>query len=170
VRAGIFRPVSDLLDLRTLNATWHLGPFAEVRVGEHVTRYVRRGSGSPIVLLAADIEADPIWGPLVDTLGPSHRLFIPEPQQNGTQSLACLRGFIEGVGLSGITIVAGGASAAPALELAIGDDFTVHKLVLITSDSVPAEWSDERVLQVRPEWTLAESVERVLEFVGSESS
>ena len=165
---AILDPVSNLLDLRTINATWHLGPFAEVRVGEHVTRYVRRGSGPAVVLLAPDIEVNPIWVPLVESLTPGHRLFIPEPLPAGPHSLACLRGFIEGIGLSAITLVAGGASAASALELATGDDFTVRKLVLLTSDGVPLSLLDGRVFQVRPEWSPAESVERTLEFLGSD--
>ena len=165
----ILVPVSNLLDLRTINATWHLGPFAEVRVGGHVTRYVRRGTGPAVVLLAADIETNPIWEPLVESLTPGHRLFIPEPLPAGTHSLVCLRGFVEGIGLSGIGLVAGGASAASALELATGDDFTVQKLVLLTSDGVSSSRSDERVLQVRPEWSPAKSVERISAFLGSGS-
>ena len=57
--------MSDLLSLCTSNATWHSGPCAEVRVGEHVTRYVRRGSGPSVVLIGADAKANPVWGPLV---------------------------------------------------------------------------------------------------------
>jgi hypothetical protein len=164
VLTAIFRPVSQTLDLRTLNATWHLGPFAEVRVSGHVTRYVRRGSGPSVVLLAADIEANPIWAPLVDSLSPGHRLFIPEP--DGVQSLPCLRGFVEGIGLAGFTLVAGGASSGPALELTTSDDFTVRKLVLLTSEGVPSSRLDWRVFHVRPEWSPAEAVDRILEFLA----
>jgi hypothetical protein len=168
VVAAKFTSVSDLLDLRAIHATWHLGPFAEVRVGDHVTRYVRRGTGPSVVLLAADIETNPIWVPLVESLTPGHRLFIPEPSVEGVHSVSCLRGFVEGIGLAGFTLVAGGASAVSAFELATGEDFTVHKLVLITSDGIPADRSDSRVFQLRPEWTTTESVERILEFMGSE--
>ena len=167
--AAILSPVSNVIDLHTLNATWHLGPFAEVRVGDRVTRYVRRGSGPSVVLLASGIEANPIWVPLVDSLTPGHRLFIPQPPPEGVPSLPCLRGFVEGIGLSSFTLVAGGRSALPAFELATGDDFTVRKLVLLTSEGIPPVRSDSRVFAVRPEWSAAESVERILGFLGSKS-
>jgi hypothetical protein len=170
VLADILSPVSNVLDLRTVNATWHLGPFAEVRVGDHVTRYVRRGNGPSVVLLGMGVETNPIWVPLVESLTPGHRLFIPQPPAEGVHSFSCLRGFIEGLGLSAIMLVAGGASAAPALELATADDFTVRKLVLVTGEGVSSGWADERVFVARPEWPTAESVARILEFLGSESS
>ena len=168
--AGIFPPVSNVIDLRTLNATWHLGPFAEVRVGDHVTRYVRRGSGPSVVLLASGIETNPIWVTLVESLAPGHRLFIPQPPPEGVHSLPCLRGFVEGIGISACTLVAGGASAEPAFELATGDDFTVRKLVLITSDGVPNGRADSRVFVVRADCTPGESVDRILAFLGSDSN
>ena len=50
--------MSNLLDLCTANPTTQLGPCAEVRVGEHVTRYVRRGTGPSVVVVGADACTD----------------------------------------------------------------------------------------------------------------
>jgi hypothetical protein len=158
--------VSDLLDLCTLNATWNRGPCAEVRVGEHVTRYVRRGTGPSVVLLGADAEANPIWSPLVESLSTSHRLVVPQMPLECVDSSEWLRGFIEGIGLTSVVMIAGGALADAALELATADDFTVRKLVLVPNDGAIGQASD-RLLWVSPDWPTADSVRRIEEFVAS---
>jgi len=138
--------VSDLLDLRSVNATWHLGPCAEVRVGEHVTRYVRRGSGPSAVLLAADTESNPMWEVVLGSLAGSHRLVIPQPPPDDADAGTWLRGFVEGLGMSSCVVIAGGALADAALELTLGDDLTVRKLVLVD----PALVANDRVFVVPP--------------------
>jgi len=160
--------VSDLLDLRTLNEAWHLGPCAEVRVGEHVTRYVRRGSGPSAVLLGAEPESSPIWRSLVDWVGSSHRVTIPQAPSDGVDAGDWLRGFIEGLGLTAFVLFAGPEFGAAALDLTTADDFTVGKLVLLPDQHSPVGKSSDRVLWILPEWSPAEASARVETFLSTE--
>ena len=166
--------MSNLLDLCTSNATSHLGPCAEVRVGEHVTRYVRRGSGPSVVVIGADAEANPLWTPLVEQLTAAHRVVVPQAPPSGTDVSGWLRGFIEGIGLSSIVLIAGSTASSAALDLAITDDFTVRRLVLLPSGENngggtadrPMGQAADRTLWVLPNWSLAESLSHIARFVA----
>ena len=162
--------MSDLLDLRTVNEAWHAGPCAEVRVGEHVTRYVRRGSGPSVVLLGAESESSPVWKSLVEWLGSSYRITVPQAPSDGTDASEWLRGFIEGLGLSGFVLVAGAEFRAAALDLGAADDLTVHKLVLLPDQRSPVGQSSSRILWILPEWTPAEALRRIETFLSTEES
>jgi hypothetical protein len=156
--------VSELLDPRTINATWHLGPFAEVRVGDHVTRYVRRGTGPSIILLLGDTEANPLWSSLIETLVASHRVIIPQPAPEGERSAVCLRGFIEGIGACDLVMIAGGSAISAALEVAAADEFTVRKLILLPTGASNTEPS-ERILWIPRDQSTASSMQRIEEFL-----
>ena len=132
--------MSDLLDLCAPNATWRDGPCAEVRVGDHVIRYVRRGSGSSVVLLGADSNANPLWKPLIEALAANHRIVVPQLPPTQADVGSWLHGFVEGIGLSSIVLIAGAPWTEPALELAAEDDVTIRKLILIptTDSALPA--------------------------------
>ena len=162
--------MSDLLDLCTPNATWDVGPHAEVRVGEHVTRYVRRGTGPSVVLVGADADTDPVVLPLITTLAPNHRLIVP--QTPSADDLATwLRGFIEGIGLSEITLIAGNQPASAAVDLVAVDDFTIGKLVVLAGASnANGKHSSERILWVDPGWSTDDAVSRVARFITHESA
>ena len=160
--------MSDLLDLRTVNEAWHVGPCAEVRVGEHVTRYVRRGSGPSVVLLGAQPESSPIWRSLVEWLGSSHRVTIPQAPSDDSDTGEWLRGFIEGLGLTAFALFAGAEFRAAALDLTTADDFTVHKLVLLPDQHSSAGESSDRVLWILPDWSPAEASTRVETFLSTE--
>ena len=160
--------MSDLLDLRTVNDACHVGPCAEVRVGDRVTRYVRRGSGPSVVLLGAEPESSPTWKSLVDWLGSNHRVTIPQAPSNAIEAGEWLRGFIEGLGLTAFVLIAAPEFHAAALDLASADDFTVHKLVLLPAHGSPAEPSSSRVLWILPDWSPAEIARRLETFLSSE--
>ena len=160
--------MSDLLDLRSVNEAWHVGPCAEVRVGDHVTRYVRRGSGPSAVLLGAESESSPMWRSLVEWLGSSYRITIPQAPSDGTDASEWLRGFIEGLGLSAFVLFASPEFRAAALDLATVDDLTVHKLVLLADKSPPVGESSSRVLWILPGWTLADASRRIEMFLSTE--
>ncbi len=165
---GDLDSVSDLLDLRTVNATWHAGPCAEVRVGEHVTRYVRRGSGPGAVLLGAESGTSPVWASLIEWLDVSFRVTVPQAPSNGIDRSEWLRGFIEGLGLSSFVLVAGSEFCAAALDLAAVDDFTVSKLVLLPDESSSVGRSGTRALWIRPEWAPNEALRRIEKFLLTE--
>ena len=160
--------MSDLLDLRTVNEAWHVGPCAEVRVGEHVTRYVRRGSGPSVVLLGAESESTPIWRSLVEWLGSDYRITIPQAPSDDTDRSEWLRGFIEGLGLSAFILVASAEFRAAALDLAAADDLTVHRLVLLPDPSSPVGQSTSRDLWIVPDWTPTEALRRIETFLSTE--
>ena len=160
--------MSDLLDLRTVNEAWHVGPCAEVRVGEHVTRYVRRGSGPSVVLLGAEAESNAMWRSLVEWLGSNYRITIPQAPSDGADRSEWLRGFIEGLGLSAFILVASTEFRAAALDLATADDLTVHKLVLLPDPSSPIRQSTSRELWIGPAWTPTEALRHMETFLSTE--
>jgi hypothetical protein len=145
-----------------------------VRVGEHVTRYVRRGSGPSVVVVGADVEANPLWTPLVEQLTAAHRVVVPQAPPTGTDVSAWLRGFIEGIGLSSIVLIAGSTASSAALDLATTDDFTVRRLILLPSgESNGVGTTDrsmgpaaDRTLWVLPDWSHTESLSRIARFVA----
>ncbi len=169
--------MSNLLDLCTADSTTRLGPCAEVRVGEHVTRYVRRGTGPSVVVVGADAQASPVWSPLVEQLVGSHRVVVPQQPPEGADVGTWLRGFIEGIGLTAIVLIAGGAATAASVDLTASDDFTVRRLVLLptaggngdTPDPGPVagQAAVDRTLWVVPEWTTADALQRIESFIGA---
>jgi hypothetical protein len=169
--------VSNLLDLCTADSTTRLGPCAEVRVGEHVTRYVRRGTGPSVVVVGADAQASPVWSPLVEHLVESHRVVVPQQPPEGADVGTWLRGFIEGIGLTAIVLIAGGAATAASVDLTASDDFTVRRLVLLppagengdTPDTgrVDGQTAVDRMLSVAPEWSTADALQRIESFISA---
>jgi hypothetical protein len=169
--------VSNLLDLCTADSTTRLGPCAEVRVGEHVTRYVRRGTGPSVVVVGADAQASPVWSPLVEQLVGTHRVVVPQQPPEGADVGTWLRGFIEGIGLTAIVLIAGGAATAASLDLTASDDFTVRRLVLLptagengdTPDAgrVDGQTAVDRMLWVLPDWTTADALQRIESFISA---
>jgi hypothetical protein len=169
--------VSNLLDLCTADSTTRLGPCAEVRVGEHVTRYVRRGTGPSVVVVGADAQASPVWSPLVEQLVESHRVVVPQQPPEGADVGTWLRGFIEGIGFTAIVLIAGGAATAASLDLTASDDFTVRRLVLLptagengdTPDAgrVDGQTAVDRMLWVLPDWTTADALQRIESFISA---
>ena len=165
--------MSDLLDLCTSSATWQVGPCAEVRVGDHVTRYVRRGTGPSVVLVGADANTNPVVLPLITKLAPNHRLIVP--QTPVADDLAgWLRGFIEGLGLADISLIAGDLPAAAATELAATDDFTIGKLVVLPQNAPTAHANgkhlSDRILWVDATWSADDAVTRIARFISGEAA
>jgi len=76
-----------------------------------------------------------------------------------------LRGFIEGVGLTSVVIVAGPRLAHAAYELATADEFTVSKLVVLPDDeSLPASPSS-RILCIQRSSSPRDAVQEIEEFL-----
>ena len=105
-------------------------------MADHVTRYVRRGVGPPVVVLrAGDGDAD-LWPELLETIAARCRLIVPEVPGAGA-GVVCpdfaswIRGFLDGVGLPPVALVAAGAFCVPALELALLDPDRLAGLVLV---------------------------------------
>jgi hypothetical protein len=77
-----------------------------------------------------------------------------------------LRGFIEGIGVSSIVLIAGDAAFSAALDLATTDDFTVRRLILLTTTSNGSQPASDRTLWILPEWSPADSLRRTEAFLG----
>jgi len=159
--------VSDVLDLRAVNAAFSFGPCAEVRVGEHAIRYVRSGSGPCVMLLGAADEANPLWAPLVDALASRHRIVIPQPPADSVDASAWLRCFAEGLGLSSSVLITGPTLAGAALNLANADDITVRKVVVIGDDHSPSGTASSHTLWIEPDCPVSEALRRVHAFLGA---
>jgi hypothetical protein len=104
---------------------------AEVRVGGYVTRYVRRGVGRPVVLLAAPSETNALWPELLDAIAAQRRLVLPDVPVSEARFSSWLRGFLDGVGLPLVSLIAAGSCCLPAVELALLDPDRFERLVLI---------------------------------------
>ena len=104
-------------------------------------------AGRPSSCVGADAKANPVWEPLVERLELGHRIVVPQPPPVSADITAWLRGFIEGLGLSDVVLIAGNGTSSAALELASTDDFLVRKLVLMPNAGDPVGTaSSERTL------------------------
>ena len=120
-----------------------------------------------MVLVGPDAAANPIWAPLVEHLAPTHRLVVPQLPPATADVATWLRGFIEGIGLTSIVLIAGNGTSAAALEVASTDDFLVRKLVLVPSSADPIQLSDsEQAMLVPPSAPSDDSVRRIADFIA----
>jgi hypothetical protein len=118
-----------------------------------------------------------MWRRLVEGLAPSHRIFLTQPPPAGVDVMTWLRGFIEGIGLASIILIAGGASGAAAMEVAAVDDFTVRKLILLPVDGSDGTADYDAWPADAPENFLAltagsaeESLRRIERFIATDDA
>jgi hypothetical protein len=111
---------------------------AQVRAADFVTTYVRRGSGSPIVVLGPCDDGVSVWPEVLDTLATRHRLVLPEAPGPDGRFQVWLRGFLDGLGQPVVGLIAGGRFCVPALEFTLLEPERVSRLVL-----VPRGWAEE---------------------------
>lgn len=109
--------------------------WAEVRTRDRVMRYRRSGTGASVVLLQAAGEPDALWPELGDELASRFRLIVPDPPGAGTDVAGWLADFLEGLGLTGIAVIASSAFCIPALELALLGAGQVRRIVLVPDGS-----------------------------------
>jgi hypothetical protein len=96
--------------------------IAEVRAHGRVMRYRRLGAGPPLLLLG---RADDVEG-----LAARFRVIVPEMPATGEDVGAWLAAFLEGLGMTGITVVAAEPFHSAARELALADPDLVTRVVL----------------------------------------
>jgi len=142
------------------------GNWAQVRAADQVTRYLRSGAGVPVLVLdvatsagheldgATDVPAPDVgvWPELLTELPNHSRLILPEIPTDGPRFTSWLRGFIDGIGLAPVTLIASGPICVSAMEFTLSDPERVQRLVL-----VPAGQADETWLSgvVRPTTSIA---------------
>ena len=105
--------------------------LAEVRAHDQVMRYRRAGAGRPVVVLRAAPGAGPLWPELDESLEGAFRVITPEVPATGADVARWLGGFLEGVGLERVALVATDGFCLPALELVLLDAEQVERLVLV---------------------------------------
>jgi hypothetical protein len=117
------------------------------------------------VLLGADDEANVVWGPLVESLGPHYRLVVPQLPSADVDATTWLRALIEGLGLATCTLITGPLFSDAAVELLTSADANVEKIVVL--DAATDAASDPRVLRVEPTWSPERAIDEIEQFIGA---
>lgn len=103
---------------------------AEVRAHDQVIRYHRSGTGPVVLLLGVHDGASPLWPELLGALAGRFRLIAPVLTVMDATAVL-LADFLEGLGVSAVTLVASGSFCIPALELALRDVDQIARVVLV---------------------------------------
>jgi hypothetical protein len=128
--------VTDRIDLGFSSAR-HEAAKAEVRVGDAVTKYLRFGTGQPVVVVRSSEEPSLTWSTLLGGLMPHCRILLPEVPRPAEVFSIWLRAFLDGLGLLRVGLVADQNWAVPAIEFALLDSDRIARLVLVSE--APAE-------------------------------
>jgi pimeloyl-ACP methyl ester carboxylesterase len=105
--------------------------FAEVRAHDQVMRYRRAGTGRPLLLLRSSLEPHPLWAELDDALVGAFRVLTPDVPTAGVDVAVWMRGFLEGVGLERVTVIADDSLCIAALEMVLLNADQVERMVLV---------------------------------------
>jgi hypothetical protein len=120
---------------------------AEVRAHDQVIRYYRCGAGPVVLLLGTHDGAAPLWPELLGALAGRFRLIAPVlPAVDAAAAL--LADFLEGLGVSSVTLIASGPFCIPALELALRDVDQLARVVLVP-DGQPTDPAWDGTLTTR---------------------
>jgi pimeloyl-ACP methyl ester carboxylesterase len=106
-------------------------PLAEVRAHDQVMRYRRAGQGRPLLVLRAPGAAAGIWPELDAHLAARFRVITPEIPAGCADVARWLAGFLEGLGIDRVVVLATDPCCLSALELALLDVSQVERLVLV---------------------------------------
>ena len=105
---------------------------AEVRADGVTTRYLRAGSGAPVLLLCDTCDAR--FDVLVDALATRHRVIAPLEATCVDETRAVvsrLTAFLDGLGLGSMPVVGAGIAAGPAAALARLHPERIGRMVLL---------------------------------------
>jgi pimeloyl-ACP methyl ester carboxylesterase len=109
--------------------------WAEVRVGDSITRYRRSGSGKVVLVLHDSPPEDGTWPDAVTALAARARLIEPCVAEPVEGFVTWLERFREGIGAEQVSIIAHGRQALPALQFTMLEPECVERLVLVTDRS-----------------------------------
>ncbi len=152
-----------------------------MRAADHVTRYTRTGAGKPVLVLDEPTVVGTLWPELLCRLAEHHRVILPEVPGAELHFYRWLRGFIEGMGLPAMTMIAVGDLCVPGLEFALLEPDRISRLVLVPSGSgdetalagtLTPTLSSSRVavLVVRRDTPSANAIPAIEEFIRDETS
>jgi hypothetical protein len=113
-------------------ATW-----GEVHAHERIMRYRHSGAGPAVLLLGADVQghSGDLWPELPALLQSHFRVVIPQLPSDIDEVARSLECLLDGVGATGIGLIAGGPYCQPAMDLATGGGEFVKRLVLVGLDN-----------------------------------
>jgi hypothetical protein len=115
--------------------------WAEVRARGYVVRYRRSGIGRTVIVFGAPERADTAWAELLDVLGSGFRVIVPEPPPDEDDIPCWLSGFLEGLGIPSVRVLAAGQLCNPVLQLALIEGDQVAGVVLFAEVGDPPEAS-----------------------------
>ena len=101
--------------------------WAEVHACDRVVRYRRSGAGRAVLLLGP-LGGEP-WTGLGDALAARFRLI--EPDVPASADLGWLAGFLDGLGMRGLAVVAADPWCVPLLQLVADDADRFARIVLV---------------------------------------
>jgi pimeloyl-ACP methyl ester carboxylesterase len=113
-----------------------IAPLAEVRAHDRVMRYRREGAGRPLVVLRTASGAGAVWPELDAQLAARFRVITPEIPAGCTDVARWLVGFLEGLGIDRVVLVATDACCLAAIELVLLDAAQIDRLVLLPAGLV----------------------------------
>lgn len=128
------------------------GSYAQVCTADHATRYLRYGSGHPVLVLdcgvgdggpdasVVDARDQIVWPELFERLSRGSRVILPDNPIVGPRFAGWLRGFIDGIGLPPLTLIAAGSICVAAMEFALTDPERVQRLILIPAGAAEENW------------------------------
>lgn len=116
------------------SSTRHESVHAEVRVGDSVTKYLRAGTGRPVLLLGRFDAPYAAWPGLTAELAANFRLVAPQLPAGRDDFAAWVRAFLDGLGLLRVSIVATDEVGVAAIAFALLENERVDRLVLLSTD------------------------------------
>jgi len=154
---------------------------AQVRTADHVTRYARIGSGRPVLVLDEVPFAATFWPGLVERFAERRRVILPEVPTRESRFAAWLRGFIDGIGLPRLTLVAAGDLCFPSIEFALLEPDRLENLILVPAGSVEETGlsgvltstlssSDVRMLVIRRDCASEDAVSIIERFLDGKTA
>jgi pimeloyl-ACP methyl ester carboxylesterase len=155
------------------------GGWAEVRAADQTTRYMRfgAGAGSAVVILIPAASDANVWPELFESLSAERRVYLPDLPDTEGSFATRIRAFLDGLGLSPVTLIAPGSFCVPALEFALLEPDRLQRLVLVPRGaseetgltgalSTPAPARPIPVLIVRRDTGAEHAVKQVRAFVA----
>lgn len=135
------------------------------------------GTGAPVVILAPGTPDANIWPELFEALSAGRRVYIPDLPDAEWCFSPRLAAFLDGLGLSAVTLVAPASFCVPALEFALLEPDRLQRLILVpqggaketglTGTLTTATPTREiSVLLIRRETAVANAVQLVDKFVA----
>ena len=129
--------------------------WGEVHANQRVMRYRHSGAGPAVMLLGADVagHSSDLWPELPGLLQAHFRVVIPQLPHNIDDVALSLQCLLDGVGASGIGLIAGGPYCYPATELALGPNGSeyISRLILVGDNNTgehPTDFASSDALSV----------------------